>query len=133
ALQSMRGKRVGIVGAAGGRGLLDRELATRGARIAHAYVYRRVPARLDGRHAESLRRAAGKPSYVLLSSAEALANILARLPEDVRPILLAGTAVVSSERLAAIAHHAGFAQVLHAGSAHAAALLAAVVADRGLS
>ncbi|MGH8152640.1 MAG: uroporphyrinogen-III synthase [Rhodanobacteraceae bacterium] len=129
ALQSMRGKRVGIVGAAGGRGLLDRELATRGARIAHAYVYRRVPARLDGRHAESLRRAARKPLYVLLSSAEALANILAGLPDDARSILLAGTAVASSERLAAIEREAGFARVLRAGSAHAAALLAAVTKD----
>lgn len=129
ALRSVRGQRIGIVGAAGGRGLLDRELAARGASVVHAYVYRRMSARLDHRHAESLRRAATQPLYVMLSSAEALANILGPLPEDARAILLGGTALVSSDRLAAIAHEAGFARVLHAGSAHAQAMLAAVVAD----
>lgn len=129
ALRSVRGQRVGIIGAAGGRGLLDRELAARGASVMHAYVYRRTPARFDDRHAESLRCAATQPLYVLLSSAQALANILAGLPADARAILLGGSAVVSSDRLSAIAHEAGFARVLHAGSAHSQAMLAAIVAD----
>jgi hypothetical protein len=38
--------------------------------------------------------------YVLLSSAEALTNILAALPGDARRALLAGTPVVSSARRA---------------------------------
>src|SRR6185312_5916787 len=46
-LQHVDGLRVGIVGAAGGRGLLDRELAARGATVVRAYVYQRLPARLD--------------------------------------------------------------------------------------
>lgn len=131
ALRNVTGKRVGIVGAPGGRGLLDRELGRRGAHVMHAYVYRRVPARLDRRHADALRRVAATPLFVLLSSAEALANILAALPETARLALLDGTAVVSSERLAGAAASAGFARVVTAESPHAAALVGAVVADRG--
>lgn len=130
-LQKVRGNRVGIVGAAGGRGLLDGELAARGACVLHAHVYRRLPARLDRRHAEALQRDARKPLYVLLSSAEALANILSGLPPAARRSLLAGTAVTSSARLAAAARKAGFARVLDADSAHAEAMLTAVVTGLG--
>lgn len=130
ALRDVRGQRVGIVGAAGGRGLLDRELAARGATIVHAHVYQRLPARLDRRHANALQRDPRKPLYVLLSSAEALANILDGLPDAARRQLLAGTAITSSERLAAAARKAGFPRVLRAASAHATAMLDAVARDR---
>ncbi|HET9817722.1 MAG TPA: hypothetical protein VFP92_00980, partial [Rhodanobacteraceae bacterium] len=93
-------------------------------------VYRRLPARLDRRHAAALRRGdRRKPLYALLSSAEGLANILGALPHDARRVLLAGTAVVSSARLAALARKAGFADVLRATSAGADAMLAAVTID----
>lgn len=130
ALRDVAGRRVGIVGAPGGRGLLDRDLATRGAQVIHAFVYLRVPARLDQRHTGALRHAAAGPLYVLLSSAEALANLLAGLPEPARRSLLAGTATVSSLRLAGVARRAAFARVLQAASPHAVALLDAVIADR---
>ena len=127
-LRNIRGRRVGIVGAAGGRGLLDRELAARGAEVIRAHVYQRSSARLDRRHADALQRNARKPLYVLLSSAEALANIVAYLPGDALRALLRGTAVASSARLAAAARKAGFARVMRARSAHAADMLAAVAA-----
>ncbi|MGH8190696.1 MAG: uroporphyrinogen-III synthase [Rhodanobacteraceae bacterium] len=129
-LRNVRGRRIGIVGAAGGRGLLVRELRLRGADVVHAHVYRRLPARLDRHHAEALLRDPRRPLYALVSSAEALANIIAALPAHARGALLAGTAVVSSARLADAARDAGFARVLRAASPHAADLLAAVVADR---
>lgn len=129
ALRNIRGQHIGIIGAAGGRGLLAPELAARGAGVTHVHVYQRVPARLDRRHADALQQAR-QPLYVLLSSAEAMANLLATLPEEARRALLAGCAVVSSARLAAAAQAAGFARVLPAGSAHAADLLAAVAHDR---
>jgi len=109
--------------------LLDRELAARGAMVVRAHVYQRLPARLDRRHAEALQRNTRKPLYVLLSSAEALANILAALPEDARHALCAGSAVVSSARLATAAREAGFARVLRAASAQADAMLAALNDD----
>ena len=133
-LDDVRGRRIGIVGAAGGRGLLARELATRGAEVLHAHVYRRLPARLDDRHAKTLLR--GKPQrplYVLLSSGEALGNILAALPDDARSALLAGTAVASSARLAGAARRAGFARKLRAPSARADDMLAVAISDASRS
>jgi len=127
-LRNVRGKRVGIVGAAGGRGLLDRDLAARGAAVIHAHVYERTPARLDRRHADAVRRNSRAPLYVLLSSAEALANIVANLPGDPLRTLLLGTAVASSARIAATAREAGFARVLRAESAHATDMLDAIIA-----
>lgn len=130
-LQSVHGRSVAIVGAAGGRGLLQRELARRGARLVQAHVYRRLPARLDLRHAIALQHAQTKPLYVLLSSAAALAAILDRLPLPARTALLAGTAVASSARLAAAARASGFARVLQSASPRGGAMLDAVVADVG--
>lgn len=130
ALQNVGGQRIGIIGAAGGRGLLARELAARGAIVTHVHVYQRVPARLGRRHAGALRQTVRQPLYVLLSSAEALANILAALPPDAHRTLLSGTAVVSSARIDEAARAAGFKRVLPAGSAHATDLLATVVRDR---
>lgn len=127
-LKQAAGLRVGIIGAAGGRGLLDRELAARGAKTLHAHVYQRAPARLNRRHA-SLLAHARQPMYVLLSSTEALTNILTRLPAGARAALLRGTAVTSSERLANAAREAGFARLLDAGSAHAKTMLQAIRAN----
>lgn len=125
----LRGRRVGIIGAPGGRGLLEGTLQKRGARIVHAHVYQRVPARLDRRHVDSLLSTRG-PLYVPLSSSEALWNLLSALPGKSKRALLAGTAVASSERLQQAAREAGFARVLRAGSAHDADLIAAILAAR---
>lgn len=126
ALQAVQALRVALVGAAGGRGLLERELTGRGAQVTKVYVYTRQPARLDQRHIRALQRHARQPLYVLLSSTEALANILGTLPQAAHPLLLAGRAVVSSARIATAAQDAGFASVAIAGSAHLGDLLAAV-------
>lgn len=125
-LQRVRGKRVGIVGAPGGRGLLDSGLKPRGARLTQAHVYQRVPARLDRRHLQGLLHQPG-PLYVPLSSNEALQNLLRALPIDAKRALLAGTAVASSERLLQSARRAGFARVLRAKSAGNADLVGAIV------
>lgn len=130
ALSKVHGLRIGIIGADGGRGLLQHELAARGGSISIAHVYDRTAARLDSRHANALLRAPHKPLFVLLTSAQALDNILAALPAGARRNLLAGTAVSSSERLADAARRAGFKRVLRAASAHADDLLAAIVGGR---
>lgn len=124
-LQRMHGKRVGIVGAPGGRSLLESTLRKRGAHVVHAHVYQRVPARLDRRHTQGLLRPRG-PLYVPLSSSEALRNLLATLPDEAQRALLAGIAVASSDRLLQTAREAGFARVLQAASAHDADLIAAI-------
>ncbi|HJR11819.1 MAG TPA: uroporphyrinogen-III synthase [Rhodanobacteraceae bacterium] len=129
-LHNVRGQSIGIIGAAGGRGLLQRELAGHGAKVVHAHVYERAPARLDRRHADALRRNARRPLYVLLSSSEALANITVGLPDDALRALLRGAAVASSARLATVARKAGFAHVLRADSAHAGDMLGAIIDSR---
>jgi len=126
-LHRVRGSTVGLIGAPGGRELLQRELAARGAHVVLAQVYRRMPARLDRCHFEALLRTRSS-LYVPLSSAEALRNLLENLPPRARRKLLAGTVIVSSARLQAAARAAGFARVLRAASALEADLIAAVVA-----
>lgn len=128
-LRDVRGRRIALIGAAGGRGLLERELTARGATVVQAHVYRRMPPRLDRRHADALLRDPRAPLFVLLTSTQALGNIVDRLPAAARGALLAGTAVASSERLANAARAAGFARVVQAASVQAAAMLAAVIPD----
>ncbi len=126
ALAAVRGQRVALIGAPGGRGVLHRELTARGAALREVHVYRRVPARLDRRHVDALLRLPAS-ACVLLSSAEALHNLCQQLPPSALARWLAATAVVSSERLAAAARNAGFARIVPAASALSADLLDAVL------
>lgn len=125
AAQDLRGRRVALIGAPGGRGLLREQLAARGARLCELQVYRRVPPRLDCRHAEAVRRLP-RSARVLLSSAEALRNLVNLLPAPALARLRACVAVASSERLAGAAREAGFTRIVQAESALAADLVEAV-------
>jgi uroporphyrinogen-III synthase len=122
-LQSLRGRRVALIGAPGGRGVLREQLAARGARLRELHVYHRVPPRLDRRHVEALLQLPAS-ARVLLSSAEALHNLQRLLPAPAWARLCAATAVVSSERLAEAARAAGFRRIRVAASAVSADLLA---------
>ena len=124
AAQTLRGRRVALIGAPGGRGVLRDRLATGGARLREVQVYRRVPPRLDRRHIAAVQ-ALPRSARVLLSSAEALRNLVALLPAPALVRLRAAVAVVSSERLAQAAREAGFTRIEQAGSALAADLLEA--------
>lgn len=122
-LRAMRGRRVALIGAPGGRDLIAPALRRRGAKVARIDVYRRAPARLTRRHFDALA-AAPDPLITLLSSAEGLANLVALLPEPLLDRLRSSALVVSSERLAAAARKHGFADVHRARSAASADLLA---------
>ncbi|GGY34652.1 hypothetical protein GCM10008098_29820 [Rhodanobacter panaciterrae] len=122
ALQDLHGRRVALIGAAGGRGVLREQLAARGARLRELHAYRRVPPRLDRRHVDALLQLPAS-ARVLLSSAEALQNLQQLLPPPAWARLCAATAVVSSERLAAAARAAGFSRIVLAASALSADLL----------
>ncbi len=126
ALRDLRGRRVALIGAAGGRGVLREQLAARGAQLRELHVYRRVPPRLDRRHVGALLQLPVS-ARVLLSSAEALQNLHDLLPPPAWARLCATTAVVSSERLEAAARAAGFTRTVLAGSALSADLLAAAM------
>lgn len=122
-LRDLRGRRVALIGAPGGRGLLREQLAARGAALRELHVYRRVAPRLSRRHVAAVE-ALPRSARVLLSSAEALDNLRAQLPPHAWDRLRTALAVASSERLAEAARTAGFARVRVAVSALAADLLA---------
>jgi uroporphyrinogen-III synthase len=122
ALHDLHGRRVGLIGAAGGRGLLRGQMVARGAQLRELHVYRRVPPRLDRRHVDALLQLPSS-ALLLLSSAEALHNLHRLLPPAAWARLCATTAVVSSERLAAVARDSGFSRIVLATSALPADLL----------
>ncbi|WP_426701103.1 uroporphyrinogen-III synthase [Rhodanobacter sp. Col0626] len=126
ALLEPGGRRIALIGAPDGRGMLREQLVAQGARFREVHVYRRVSPRLDRRHVDALLQLPAS-AKVLLSSAEALRNLQETLPPPAWSRLCAATAVVSSERLATAAGDAGFARVVAAPSALSADLLAAAL------
>jgi len=88
------------------------------------HVYERLRPRLTRRHVDALT-AAGDPLLMLVSSGEALANLVALLPDFLLQRLRAQGLVVSSARLAARARETGFADVSIGDSAAPSDLLAA--------
>lgn len=124
ALADLRGRRVALVGAPGGRGVLREQLAGRGARLREVHVYRRGMPRWSSRQLDALARLP-RDARVLLSSAEALGNLQQGLPPEGFTRLRHGVAVASSERLAEAARQAGFSRVAVASSALSFDLLAA--------
>lgn len=123
-LADVRGRRFGIVGAPGGRDLIAATLRARGAQVEAIHVYERAAPRLTRRHFEALARARD-PLVTLISSGEALANLVALLPPAALARLRRQMLVVSSARLAALAQANAFDDVHVAASALPADLLAA--------
>lgn len=131
AMADLRGMRVAVVGAPGGRGVLQSGIREHGADMQRVHVYRRVPARLDARHVRALR-ALRLPAYILLSSAETLACLERALQGEGWRHVRAAHAVVSSGRIERMARASGFRQVAVAGSALGDDLLRRVVELNGL-
>lgn len=126
-LQAPEGRRVALVTAPGGRGVLAAQLRRRGAHVRNVHVYARVRPRLTRRH-HAILTGLGSRAWLLLTSGQALENLLEVLPDIPRKRLLACRAVVSSPRLAKLADTAGFTgPPLRAVSAQSDALLDAVV------
>lgn len=121
-LARVRGRRVTLVKAPGGRDLLAVELAARGAVLSEAWVYRRAAARLTRRH-EAALAALPRRRVSLWSSADAVAALATALSADAWRRLRATTAIASSARVAAALRAAGFAAVRRARSAVPADLL----------
>ncbi|RDS80209.1 uroporphyrinogen-III synthase [Dyella monticola] len=126
-LEHLHGKRIALITAPGGRGLLRQQLAERGACVREVHVYQRTAPRLSRRHSESARQLPAT-ACVLFSSAEAIQNLKQQLPSPAWEQLCRATAVVSSERIEAAAQAAGFACIHRAASAVQADLLAAACA-----
>lgn len=127
ALGEVRGARVGVVTAPGGRDRLVPALVERGAHVLRADVYRREPLQPAPRAVAALRALDG-PAWLALSSGEALAHLLATLPADAAALLMRARVVAASDRLADLARSAGFTRVVRADGPRPRDLVAAVQA-----
>jgi uroporphyrinogen-III synthase len=126
-LKKLRGRTVALIGAAGGREVLPRELRARGARLECVHVYLRRSPRLDRRHHAAIESATA-PLITLISSVDILVNLHAILPAALFARLAVGDWVVSSSRVAQAARRLGCARVHIAASATSEAMLAAACA-----
>lgn len=116
AMQQLQGKRVALVTAPGGRGLLQEQITARGASLRQVHVYGRGAPRLNKRHIDAVLQLPAT-ACVLLSSAEALEHLMERLPAAARQRLCGALAIVSSERIGVQARLAGFERLRIAASA----------------
>jgi uroporphyrinogen-III synthase len=124
ALAAAERREIVIFKGVGGRELLARTLAERGARVTECALYRRcVPSFAPGALLDVLRAKA--VNVLLLSSGEALATLLGLPGGDAAGTIAADLVLVTpGERVAAEARAAGFRWVEPAANATDAAMLA---------
>ncbi|WP_439449041.1 uroporphyrinogen-III synthase [Stenotrophomonas sp. ATs4] len=124
-LADVRGLRVGLVTAPGGRGLIAAQLQAAGASIERADVYRRRLLRLRPRVLARLAHSAS-PWVLAVSSGEALQHFWQQLPPALQQRLQAhANVVVASERLGEQAQALGLQRVVRAGGPTTAQLVSA--------
>ncbi|MEX0732647.1 MAG: uroporphyrinogen-III synthase [Aquisalimonadaceae bacterium] len=106
-MQRLCDRRAMLVTGQGGRGLLPKALYARGAQVSTLAVYRRVPPSADP---EPLRcwLEQGDVDVVIVTSGEALDNLLILSGERQRDVLLATPMVTLSSRIAQAARQRGF-------------------------
>lgn len=124
-LAHVRGQRIGLITAPGGRGLIAEGLQERGAIVRIAEVYRRVPVVPSPARLRALNSLPGTCA-LLVSSAEALNALWRTLDPPARAALARRPCVTSSERLKTLAQALGFDAVIRADNARPAALLSAL-------
>lgn len=125
ALQQVSGKRVLILRGNGGRDLIARTLASRGALVHYCAAYERHYPELDGDALTRHWQAAGLDS-LLITSGELLQRLLELVPSQQQPWLYDRLLVVPSPRVAEMAEAAGFTRITIAQGASNQALTAAL-------
>jgi len=115
-LQSVSGERALLFAGRGGRGLLAEELARRGARVERCELYERQ--KTLG-HAEEINRllSGGELQLLVAHSGELLTHLLDVVAEENRRKLLALPLLVPGQRVAGLASHLGWQEVIVANSA----------------
>ncbi|MGL5815497.1 MAG: uroporphyrinogen-III synthase [Aeromonas sp.] len=125
ALQGVTGKRVLILRGNGGRDLIARTLASRGALVHYCATYERHYPELDGDALTRHWQSAGLDS-LLITSGELLQRLLELVPSQQQPWLYDRLLVVPSPRVAEQAEAAGFTRIVIAQGASNQALVAAL-------
>lgn len=129
-LEHIAGRRVLIVKGAGGRPLLEQELARRGAQVLTAEVYRRLPASPSSAVLDDLlaRFAAGTVQVITATSVEIASSLLEFAPPALRARFEQAHWLVPGARIAAALRERGVAAPLvQADSADDHDLVAALV------
>lgn len=116
--------RIAIVGAPGGRRLLEHELVRRGAEVDYCYLYQRELLPPAPELINELQKP--EPPTVLLSSARTLEALLSGMDNAQRGQLRRARFVVSSARLAGLCRAEGMTRVTQAEGADDASMLAAL-------
>lgn len=120
-LQAVDGVRVGLVTAPGGRDRIAPALQARGADVLRADVYERIAV---APRADAIERLRALPApWLLLSSGEALEQLLAALPAEAALRLRRARVVAASAHLADLARRHGFTVAATAASARPRDLL----------
>lgn len=119
-LQQLVEQRVLLVAGEGGRAVLADSLAERGARLTRLALYRRIPVEPGGPGAQYLGQ--GDFSALVVTSGELLEHLAGWTPAKA----LNQPLIVSSQRLATLAHTLGYLRPHVAQGATPAALVAAV-------
>lgn len=110
AMQQLRGLRVALVTAPGGRGMIAAQVRERGANLQRIDVYERLPLPVSKATIARLQ-ALPSPYVVAISSGEALQTVLPYLPAALLQQWQQAAAVAASERLAELATELGFHNV----------------------
>ena len=106
--REVRGQRILVITGEGGLQQLERELQSRGADVERAEVYRRVPLPYPP---EAVAAALRKSDVIVITSGEALEQLVRITPETSATSLLKKTLVVSSMRVVEKARELGFTRV----------------------
>jgi len=108
AMADLHGKRVALVTAPGGRGMIAAQVQARGAQLLRVDVYDRVPLPVPAALCARLQ-ALDAPAVLAVSSGEALERVMPQLPPALRQRWQRQPLVAASARLAALATTLGFA------------------------
>lgn len=128
-LQQVGGQRIVIFRGDGGRGLLGRVLAERGAVVEYAEVYRRAPPPPPSSEvATALRRQ--QVDAVIATSGQVLEQLAAMCTDDLYQGLTRAQLVVASDRMVKLAESFGFHSPLVAAEPGDGAMVEALVAWR---
>jgi len=109
-MADLQGKPIALITAPGGRGLITKHIVLRGGELWRVDVYERIALSLNTATLNRLQALVG-PTVLVLTSAEALHQVLAQLPDNLRARWLQQPVVVASARLAQLAKTTGFSQI----------------------
>lgn len=124
-LADVRGMRVGLVTAPGGRGLIAAQLQAAGAELVRADVYQRLPLRLQRRSLSRLPHSA-QPWLLAISSGEALQRVWQQLsPAWQQRLCTDAVALVASARLGEQAQALGLHRIVRSDGPTTTQLMAA--------